>query len=378
MKLRVTGLLLAILVLVAVMVPAFAAAVDRLDDGERDASTGSDITIESAGNGPVTEKEESLPLLPDASTGSDLAIESVRNGSVTEEKESLPPLTKPIYTDAYFGKAESVEEEIESDSPFYLDGRQMTDLVYKQFSGVDYVTVESFLLSMNPETIVEERDGVVSASAVTLSGVLELENKGELMANAEEETLTLRAEKGEYYVEANGRYLYVKNTVKTIDGKVAAPIKVLAKVFNLKVKYDDNDLIQLTTKDGADAYLEDGDSYYNEYTLYWLSRIIYSESGNQPMKGKIAVGNVVMNRMKSPKFPNNIKAVLFQKNQFSPAMSGSIYRKPNGDSVIAAKMVMDGAVVLKYALFFNREGMDTYASRNRTYVTTIGGHDFYN
>ena len=352
MKLRVTGLLLAILVLVAVMVPAFAAAVDRLDDDADDVSNGTNISVEPVENKAVTEREVSLPTVP--------YVEHVE--TLFEEAAS---------------EYES-EPEIESDSPFYLDGEQMTDLVYKQFSGVDYVTVESFLLSMNPETVVEESKGVVSASAVTLSGVLELENKGTLTACAEEETLSLRAEKGEYYVEANGRYLYVKNTVKTIDGKVAAPIKVLAKVFNLKVKYDDNDLIQLTTKDGADAYLEDGDTYYNDYTLYWLSHIIHAESGNQPMKGKLAVGNVVMNRVKSPKFPNNIKAVLFQKNQFSPAMSGSIYRDPNEDSVIAAKMVMDGAVVLKYALFFNREGMDTYAARNRTYVTTIGGHDFYN
>ena len=286
MKLRVTGLLLAILVLAAVMVPAFAAAVDRLDVDAGDVSTGADISVGSSANSTATEREASLPTVP--------------------RVEHIETLFEEVGSES--------ETVIESDSPFYLDGEQMTDLVYKQFSGVDYVTVESFLVSMNPETIVEERSGAVSASAVTLSGVLELESKGTLTASAEEETLTLRAEKGEYYVEANGRYLYVKNTVKTIDGKVAAPIKVLAKVFNLKVKYDDNDLIQLTTKDGADAYLEDGDTYYNSYTLYWLSRIIYSESGNQPMKGKIAVGNVVMNRMKSPKFPNNIKAVLFQKN----------------------------------------------------------------
>ena len=347
MKLRVTGLLLAILVLLAVMVPAFAAAVDRMDDDVSDVSTGTTVPVEpSAGSNAAMEYEDYIPTVP--------------RGECIE---------------ALF---EEPECEIESDSPFFLDGEQMKELVYKQFSGVDYVTVESFLLSMNPETVVEERKGTVSASAVTLTGVIELESKGTLTAFAEEKTLTLRAEKGDYYVEANGRYLYVKNTVKTIDGKVAAPIKVLAKVFNLKVTYDDNDLIQLTTKDGADVYLEDGDTYYNGYTLYWLSHIINAESGNQPMKGKIAVGNVVMNRVKSAKFPNNIKDVLFQKNQFSPAMSGSIYRDPNEESVIAAEMVMDGAVVLKYALFFNREGMNTYAARNRTYVTTIGGHDFYN
>ena len=349
MKLRVTGLLLAILIVLAVAVPAFAAVVVRMDDVADDVSEDTDITIDSADHVAVTEKEVSLPFVPEV-----------------------------VHTETCFDSPEDTVLTVESDSPFYLDGVQMTDLTYKQFSGEDYVTVESFLLSVNPETVVEEQGGVVSASAVTLTGVLEVPNKGVLTAYAEEETLELHAEKGEYYVEANGRYLYVKNTVKTIDGKVAAPIKVLAKVFNLKVTYDDNDLIRLTTQEGADVYLENGDTYYNDYTLYWLSRIIYSESGNQPMKGKIAVGNVVMNRVKSSKFPNNIKSVLFQKNQFSPAMSGSIYRTPGESSVIAAKMVMDGAVVLKYALFFNREGMDTYAARNRTYAGTIGDHDFYN
>lgn len=345
MKLRVTGILLGLLVFAAVIVPAFAAAVDRMDDADKETATVD----------PATEvcETEPLPVIPEA-----------------------------VFTEAYFDVEENdaaateIEaEEPVSDSPFYLDGEQMTELVYKTISGVDYVTVESFLLSMDPETVVEERRGVVSASASTLSDVLDQEDE---TASAEEETLTLRAKKGDYYLKANGRYLYVENKIKTIDGKVAAPIKVLAKVYNLKVKYDDADRIQLTTKEGADAYLKDGDAYYNETTLYWLSRIIYAESGNQSTKGKIAVGNVVMNRVKSSKFPNNIKDVLFQKNQFSPAMSGSIYRNPNESSVIAAKLVMDGAVVLKKALFFNREGMDTYAARNRTYVATIGGHDFYN
>ena len=120
-----------------------------------------------------------------------------------------------------------------------------------------------------------------------------------------------------------------------------------------------------------------GDEYYDSTLLYWLSRIIYSESGNQSMEGKIAVGNVVMNRLNSPDFPNTIKGVLFQKNQFSPAMSGSIHRNPSESSIVAAKLVLDGAEVLEGVLFFNRAGMNTFASRNRTFVATIGAHSFY-
>ena len=74
---------------------------------------------------------------------------------------------------------------------------------------------------------------------------------------------------------------------------------------------------------------------YQEDVVYWLSRIIYAESGNQSLDGKIAVGNVVLNRVASPRFPNTVYEVIFQRNQFTPAMTGSINRTPSAESVIA-------------------------------------------
>ena len=93
-----------------------------------------------------------------------------------------------------------------------------------------------------------------------------------------------------------------------------------------------------------------------------------------PISGKIAVGNVVMNRVNDPRFPNSVYDVLFQKNQFTPASSGSIYRDPNWESTLAAMLVMDGAEVTD-ALFFN--GVRARAPKGRTYVATIGDHAFY-
>lgn len=322
MKLRVTGLLLGILVFVSVMVPAFAAAVDRAEET-------SGGTVE------------------------------------TQETETA---------------AEEAAEVMISTSPFYYEGVQLIDLEYQNIGGMNYVTVESFLTAMNPESMVEEENGIVTASAVSVTEVVDVmtgDNAAKL-ANVVEEALTFTAKSGESYVVANGRYLYLESKVRTINGKVAVPIRVLAEVFNLNVGYDSAVRhVTLTRQKGASAYLQDGESYYDAEILYWLSRIIYSESGNQSLMGRIAVGNVVMNRLESPLFPNTIKGVLFQKNQFSPAMSGSIYREPNAGSVVAAKLVMDGAVVVENALFFNRAGMNTFASRNRTYVATIGAHAFY-
>ena len=130
----------------------------------------------------------------------------------------------------------------------------------------------------------------------------------------------------------------------------------------------------LNHQEGAEPYLTCGDEAYDSDALYWLSHIIYCESGNQPLAGKVAVGNVVMNRVADPRFPNTIYDVLFQKNQFSPVSSGSIRREPNWDSVVAAKLVLDGAKVTD-ALFFN--GVRARAPKGRAYVTTIGDHAFY-
>jgi len=71
--------------------------------------------------------------------------------------------------------------------------------------------------------------------------------------------------------------------------------------------------------------------------------------------------------------------VIFQKNQFSPAASGSIYREPNAESVIAAKLCLDGANTVGNALWFHNPRIvrSCWATRNRTYVTTIGNHAFY-
>ena len=122
-----------------------------------------------------------------------------------------------------------------------------------------------------------------------------------------------------------------------------------------------------------------GDQYYNADNLYWLSHIIYAESGNQPLDGKIAVGNVVLNRMNSPMFPNTVYGVVFQRNQFTPVANGSIYLEPNEESVAAAKLCMDGANTAGSSLYFvnPRTAPNSWASRNRPYVATIGAHAFF-
>lgn len=129
--------------------------------------------------------------------------------------------------------------------------------------------------------------------------------------------------------------------------------------------------IQITSGSGP---ILSGEQAYQADVVYWLSRIIYAESGNQPLDGKIAVGNVVLNRVASPRFPNSVYEVIFQRNQFTPAANGSINRTPSAESVVAAKLCLDGANTAGSALYFVNPTVapGSWASRNRPYVATIG------
>ncbi|SHI59448.1 peptidoglycan-binding protein [Lutispora thermophila] len=117
--------------------------------------------------------------------------------------------------------------------------------------------------------------------------------------------------------------------------------------------------------------------------LYWLSRIINAEAEAEPYKGKVAVGNVIMNRVNSSYFPNTIKGVIFEYYQgipqFSPVADGTIYNEPNAESIAAAKEALNGSrPVGNSTYFFNpAKSAGTWIVKNKTYVTKIGNHVFY-
>ena len=179
------------------------------------------------------------------------------------------------------------------------------------------------------------------------------------------------------YIVANGRYLYVPDAVQTEGANILVPARVLAKALGAQVQWDQASSSVVFQK--GTGPIQSGDTYYNGEDLYWLSRIISAESGNQPLTGKIAVGNVVLNRVTNSKFPNTVKGVIFQKNQFTPASSGSINRTPNAESVIAAKLCLDGANTVGNSLYFVNPSVspNSWACRNRTRVATIGAHAFF-
>jgi len=124
-------------------------------------------------------------------------------------------------------------------------------------------------------------------------------------------------------------------------------------------------------------------SRFTSDDIYWLARIIEAEAGGEPYLGKVAVGNVVLNRVNSKDFPNTIYNVIFEYYgnipQFSPVADGTIYNTPSQASVNAAKDAINGfRPVGNATYFFNpSKSAGSWIVRNKTYVTRIGGHVFY-
>lgn len=111
---------------------------------------------------------------------------------------------------------------------------------------------------------------------------------------------------------------------------------------------------------------------------YLLAQIINAEARNQPYDGMVAVGNVIMNRIVSPKFPDTVRDVVYQKGQFSPVNDGSINNAPSESAIQAAKDVMNGHKVIgDDVLFFYEPNIATDSwIRTRQVVTKIGDHVF--
>ena len=117
--------------------------------------------------------------------------------------------------------------------------------------------------------------------------------------------------------------------------------------------------------------------------VYWLARIIHAEAQGEPFNGKVAVGNVILNRVNSSQFPDSIYGVIFdQQNgytQFSPVIDGSIYNNPSAESIRAAEAALSGQRPVGDALYFLNPGksQSLWITNNRQYMTAIGEHDFY-
>ncbi len=113
-----------------------------------------------------------------------------------------------------------------------------------------------------------------------------------------------------------------------------------------------------------------------------LLRIVQAEAGICDDKGKILVADVIINRVLSKRFPNTVKGVVYQRNQFQPVSNGRINTvKVTPDTIRCVDRALDGEDYSNGAIYFmNRRASGKQASwfdSSLTYLFAHDGHEFF-
>lgn len=115
----------------------------------------------------------------------------------------------------------------------------------------------------------------------------------------------------------------------------------------------------------------------NNNDLNLLAHLIYAEARGEPYTGQVAVGAVVLNRVKSSSFPNSVAGVIYQSGAFSVVNDGQINYSPNATAISAARDAMNGwDPTYGCIYYFNPNTATSSWIWSRPYVMTIGNHRF--
>lgn len=120
-----------------------------------------------------------------------------------------------------------------------------------------------------------------------------------------------------------------------------------------------------------------GSSSSSSTDLNLLARLIYGEARGESYTGQVAVGAVVLNRVKSSSFPNTIAGVIYQSGAFDAVSDGQINMSPNSTAIKAAQDALNGWDPSYGALYYFNPNTATNAwIWSRPLTVVIGNHRF--
>lgn len=120
-----------------------------------------------------------------------------------------------------------------------------------------------------------------------------------------------------------------------------------------------------------------GSSSSSNSDLNLLARLVYGEARGEPYTGQVAVAAVVLNRVKSSSFPNNIAGVIYQKGAFDVVNDGQINMTPNSTAIKAAQDALNGWDPSYGSIYyFNPATATNKWIWSRPHMVTIGNHRF--
>ena len=155
----------------------------------------------------------------------------------------------------------------------------------------------------------------------------------------------------------------------TVDGIVG---KATYKALGMTDSY--NALVGGSSSSGSSS---GGLNGFSSSEVYLLARTIYAEGRGEPYTGQVAIGAVVLNRVRHSAFPNTISGVVYQKNAFTAVNDGQINLTPNETAMKAARDAINGWDPSGGAIYYYNPAVATSSwIFERQTVTVIGKHVF--
>ena len=166
----------------------------------------------------------------------------------------------------------------------------------------------------------------------------------------------------------------------TVDGIFGTKTRDAVKRFQQKNGLVVDGIVGTKTAAALGMTLTSGsssNSSYNSSDTYLLAKCIYAEARGEPYLGQVAVGAVVLNRVRSSSFPNSISGVIYQPYAFTAVADGQINLEPNDTAYSAARDALNGWDPTNGCLYyFNPATATSSWIWSRQVKLTIGKHKF--
>lgn len=160
------------------------------------------------------------------------------------------------------------------------------------------------------------------------------------------------------------------------------PARILPESFGYTAEWDDYYYQVHIEAPDITVSEECVDYTYTNDDILIVAQVLTCECGSASFDGKIAVANVICNRVASSLFPDTVKEVIYDNRggsvQFSIAYNGKLDNTPSVECMLAAKCALDGKIVAADCLFFQADYVqNSWTNKNREYVMTVDGNAFF-
>lgn len=243
------------------------------------------------------------------------------------------------------------------------------------------ITINGDKMIFEEKPYIENGRTMMPVRAVTtMLGATKVEWNGEnqlVIINYDEKQLIMKIGKTTYWIDGEEFTMDVPPVIK--ESRTMVPLRLIAESMSCAVGWESETQTVEIVKEGLvveDIY-KDIVTYTKE-DLEWLARITYVEGLDIGYEAKLAIANVVLNRVKSSIFPNSVYDVIFETDyavQFPPAhKTGFRELSPSAESWIAAEDALDGINNIEDCLYFNNS---PFRSKADDLHRIIEGEYFY-